>query len=87
MEEIVATPEAGLDAAIEAVPELGEDRELQAAILDATIAVWQAPGGGKLGPIDRAGWEESLAFMTSLDLVPNPVTVDDLVTDEYLPVD
>jgi NitT/TauT family transport system substrate-binding protein len=87
MEEIVATPEAGLDAAIEAVPELGEDRATQAAILDATIAVWQAPGGGDLGTIDRVGWEESIAFMTSLDLVPNPVTVDDLVTEEFLPAD
>ena len=89
MEEIIATPETGLDAAIAAVPELGEDRETQAAILDATIAVWQQAGGfvaGELGAIDRDGWQDSIEFMTELgDLVPNPVTVDDLVTEEYLP--
>jgi putative riboflavin transport system substrate-binding protein len=87
MDEIVATPDTGLDAAIEAVPELGQDRDTQAAILDATIAVWQAAGGGDLGTIDRDGWAESIAFMTDLDLVPNPVTVDDVVTEEFLPAD
>jgi NitT/TauT family transport system substrate-binding protein len=88
MEEIVADPSAGLDAAIAAVPELGQDRETQAAILDATIDVWQAPGAtgpADLGAIDRDGWQESIDFMTELGLVPNPVTVDDLVTEEFLP--
>ena len=87
MDEIVATPATGLDAAIEAVPELGQDRDTQAAILDATIAVWRPAGGGDLGTIDRDGWAESIAFMTDLDLVPNPVTVEDVVTEEFLPAD
>ena len=44
MSEIIADPTKGLDAAIAAVPELGQDRATQEAILDATIAVWQPPG-------------------------------------------
>ena len=87
MDEIAADPSVGLDAAIAAVPELGQDRDTQAAILDATIAVWDAAGGdalGGYGRIDRDGWQESIDFMTELGLVPNPVTVDDLVTDQFL---
>jgi NitT/TauT family transport system substrate-binding protein len=88
MEEIMADPSAGLDAAIAAVPELGQDRETQEAILDATIDVWQAPvasGSAALGAIDRDGWQDSIDFMTQLGLVSNPVTVDDLVSEQFLP--
>ena len=87
MKEIVAEPAKGLDAAIHAVPELGEDRELQAAILAATIDVWGRAGATPaegIGSIDRAGWEASVAFMTELNMVPKPVTVDDLVLEDFV---
>jgi NitT/TauT family transport system substrate-binding protein len=86
MTEIAATPSLGLDASIAAVPELGADRAKQAAILDATIATWSpVGGGGDFGTIDEAGWEASIAYMTDLELVPNPVTVDGLVRTDLLP--
>lgn len=86
MEEISADPQAGLDAAFAAVPDLAADAELQREILDATIATWRsARTGAPLGSIDREGWQESVDFMTSLGLVPNPVTVDDLVDESLLP--
>src|SRR5687768_7154912 len=86
MTEIAANPEAGLEAAIAAVPELASQRDTQEAILDATIATWSpSSGGGPFGTIDRAGWEASIAYLTTLDLVPNPVTVDQVVTDAHLP--
>ncbi|MEO8272659.1 MAG: ABC transporter substrate-binding protein [Chloroflexota bacterium] len=86
MTEIAATPSLGLDAAIAAVPELGKDRATQAEILDATIATWSAAdGGGVFGTIDSAGWEASIAYLTTLGLVPNPVTVDGLVKSDLLP--
>lgn len=86
MTEIAAEPELGLDAALVAVPDLAGQRETQAAILDATIATWSpASGGGPFGAIDRDGWEASIAYLTTLGLVPNPVTVDDLVRDDLLP--
>jgi NitT/TauT family transport system substrate-binding protein len=87
MKEIVADPSKGLDASIAAVPELGQDRDTQAAILGATIDAWGRAGatpGESLGAIDRAGWEASVAFMTKLDLVPKPVTVDDLVVEDFV---
>jgi ABC-type nitrate/sulfonate/bicarbonate transport system substrate-binding protein len=87
MEEISATPEVGLEAALTAVPELAADRDTQAAILDATIEVWRGPTQerGGLGAIEPGDWEASLTFLTDLGLVPNPVTVDDLIDTGLLP--
>jgi NitT/TauT family transport system substrate-binding protein len=81
MEEIAETPEVGLDAALTAVPTLASDRDTQAAILDATIEVWRGPVQERdgLGAIEPADWEASLEFLTELGMVPNPVTVDDLI--------
>ena len=87
MREIAADPEVGVEAAVTAVPELAESRATQRAILDATIAVWTPPGGSAddFGRIDSAGWQASLDYMTTLGLVPNPVKVENLVSNAYLP--
>jgi NitT/TauT family transport system substrate-binding protein len=87
MDEIAANPEVGLDAAITAVPELESARDTQAAILAATIEVWSGPVQDAigLGAIDPADWEASIEYLTSLDLVPNPVTVEDLLDTGLLP--
>lgn len=86
MDEITADPQKGLDAAFEAVPDLAKDPELQRQILDATIATWKnARTGGALGSIDRDGWQRSLDFMAGMGLVPNPITVDQLVDESLLP--
>jgi NitT/TauT family transport system substrate-binding protein len=87
MEDISDDPDAGVDAAIAAVPDLAASRDTQAAILDATIDVWRGPvqEAAGLGAIEPADWEESVAFMTELGLVPNPVTVDDLIDPGLLP--
>ncbi len=81
MDAITADPSVGLDAAIVAVPELASARDAQLAILEATIESWSgaAQVSDGLGAIDEAGWAASIEFLTSLGLVPNPVTVDDLV--------
>jgi NitT/TauT family transport system substrate-binding protein len=89
MDEIVADPGIGLDAALVAVPELASDRDNQQAVLEASIAAWQSPvtAAGGLGAIDTAAWTESIDFMAGLpgDLVPKPVTVDQLVSTDFLP--
>lgn len=81
MQAIIADPATGLDAAIVAVPELASDREGQLAVLQATIDSWTGPVqvADGLGAIDRAGWTASIEYLTTLGLVPNPVTVDNLV--------
>jgi NitT/TauT family transport system substrate-binding protein len=87
MEEIAANPELGLDAAIEAVPELGNDRDTQRAILAATIDTWRGPIQEErgLGAVDRDGWVASIAFLEEMDLVPEPITIDDVLRDDLLP--
>jgi NitT/TauT family transport system substrate-binding protein len=86
MDEIAADPQKGLDATFALVPDLAQDPALQRQILDATVAQWTNPRTkAAYGTIDRAGWQRSLEFMTSLDLVPNPVTVDQLVNETLLP--
>ncbi len=89
MREIAADPDKGLDAAIAAVPELGQDRATQRAILEATIDMWQnnLTGTQGLGAIDLDGWAKSIAFLTELGLVAKPVTVDDLIDLRFIPVD
>ncbi|MBI3745083.1 MAG: ABC transporter substrate-binding protein [Chloroflexi bacterium] len=86
MNEIVAAPSKGLDAAVVAVPELGKDRATQASILDATIGAWKgSTGSGALGSIDLAAWQKSIDYLTKLGLVPNPVTVSGLIEGGLLP--
>jgi NitT/TauT family transport system substrate-binding protein len=86
MDEIAANPQVGLDATFALVPDLAQDPALQRQILDATIAQWANPRTkAAYGTIDRAGWQQSLDFMSSLGLVPNPVTVDQLVSENLLP--
>jgi ABC-type nitrate/sulfonate/bicarbonate transport system substrate-binding protein len=89
MNEIAATPSIGVDAAITAVPELAKNRPLQEAILAATIADWRptgaAAGSPITGAVDTAAWGKTVTFMTSLKLVPKPVTTTDLVDASLAP--
>lgn len=87
MEEIAANPEVGMDAAIVAVPELASAREVQAAILDATIEVWRgaAQEANGFGAIEPSDWERSIAYLETLEMVPNPVTVEDVIDTGLLP--
>jgi len=89
MEDIIADPSLGLEAAIVAVPELASDRESQLAVLEATIQTWQdeQTAARGLGAIVPEEWEASIEYLERLpgDLVPNPVTAADLISPELLP--
>jgi NitT/TauT family transport system substrate-binding protein len=87
MEAIAADPERGLEAAFVAVPDLAQQREAQAAILDATVEAWRGDGDSDepLGTIDPAAWEESIAYLTELELVETPITPEDVLDASLLP--
>ncbi len=86
MDQIAADPQKGLDASYAMVPDLARDPALQAQILNATIATWKnTRTNAPYGTIDAADWKQSLDFMTTLGLVPNPVTVPQLVDTSLLP--
>jgi NitT/TauT family transport system substrate-binding protein len=87
MEEIIADPERGLEAAIVEVPELAGDRDAQLAVLRATIETWQSDytSANGLGAVDAAAWERSIAFMSGLPDSPvaGPVTVADVIDAQF----
>jgi NitT/TauT family transport system substrate-binding protein len=89
MTEITNDPSLGLEAAIQVVPELADDRENQGQILDATIQMWSSAYTAEhgIGAIDQSAWQESLDFMRGLpDMeIPSDLAVDELVTEEFLP--
>jgi NitT/TauT family transport system substrate-binding protein len=87
MNEIVATPSAGTDASIAAVPELASQRPLQEAILAATIASWAPPGAASSAPLTGAietdGWTRSIEYLKTLGLVASPVATTDVVDPSF----
>ena len=85
MAQIVDDPEQGLNASIASVPELAQNREAQAAILAATVEAWQGSDGAPLGTVVRADWEESIAYLTRLGLVPTALPADQVIDDSLLP--
>ncbi len=87
MKEIQTTPGAGLDASISVVPDLATARDAQTAILGATIDAWSGPiqVAKGLGSLDPESWTKSIAYMTDLKLVPNPITVNDVLQTGLLP--
>ena len=83
MDEIAADPQKGLDATFAAVPDLAKDPALQRADpgRDDRHLEEHADRRAARARSTRAGWQQSLDFMTTLGLVPNPVTVDQLVNE------
>lgn len=87
MEEIKADPQIGFDASIKAVPELASAPKVQRAVLAATIETWTGPAqtARGLGAIQQDDWRASIAYLTTLDLVPKPVTAADMLDVGLLP--
>ncbi|MGC8634173.1 MAG: ABC transporter substrate-binding protein [Candidatus Limnocylindrales bacterium] len=89
MEAIRTDPQAGFNATLKVVPELGSQQALQMRILQATIATWRSPYTDVhgLGAIDPAAWQASVTFMSSLPDHPvaRPITVEQLVDPSLLP--
>lgn len=83
MREIQADPSKGLDASIAAVPDLGQDRATQQAILQATVDTWAFPGRGAstYGTIDPASWTATIQYLTKLGLVASPVSAGGVLDD------
>ena len=86
MNDIAADPQKGLDATFKAAPGPGgRPRPPEADPRRDDRHLEEHPDQRPYGAIDYDGWQASLDFMTKLGLVPNPVTVDQLVTNALLP--
>ena len=55
--------------------------------LRSNIDVWTGPTqeAGGLGAISTDDWQASIDYLTTLELVPNPVTVEQVVDASLLP--
>ena len=77
-EDIVQDPARGLDAAIAAVPVIGEERATARAVLDATIESWRGEGCCVSGAIVPEVWASGYDTMLRLGMVDGSVPVEDM---------
>jgi NitT/TauT family transport system substrate-binding protein len=75
LKAIAANPETGLDAAVAAVPAIGEDRATALAVLDATVELWSQDGA-----IDQAVWTSGYATLLRLSFIDGSVPVDEMTS-------
>ena len=81
------TRRSGLDATFALVPDLAAGPGAPAPDPRRDDRDLEEPADGRpTGRSTRAGWQQSLDYMTTLGLVPNPVTVDKLVDESLLGV-
>jgi NitT/TauT family transport system substrate-binding protein len=78
---IAAAPEVGFDAAAEAVPAIGEERETALSVLEATIPLWSTNGGR----IDQAAWTSGYETMVSLGFIDGSVPAGEMTSDVAAP--
>jgi NitT/TauT family transport system substrate-binding protein len=73
--DIAADVDVGLDAAIQEVPAIADDRETARAILEATVDAWGAPPSGV---IDTDVWSAGYKTMKALGLIDGSVGVAEM---------
>jgi putative hydroxymethylpyrimidine transport system substrate-binding protein len=76
-------PEAGLKGLLEANPDL--DPELQRAVIDVTLPLFQAPRGKPYGWQDPKEWNEFARWMRDNKLLENLIDAEGAFTNQYLP--
>lgn len=75
---IVEDPEAGLRAAVNAVPTLAEDEETALAVLEATIPIWLGASTVADGAINEPVWETGYGIMLDLDFIDGSIPVEEM---------
>jgi NitT/TauT family transport system substrate-binding protein len=80
-EAIVEDLDAGLEAAIETVPAIGDNRETARAVLSATVELWLDGDGELAAEFDRELWSEAYQTMRDLGFIDGSVPVDDMWDD------
>lgn len=74
---IAADPQVGLDAAVAAVPAIGEDRATALAVLEATVELWSAAAGR----IDQAAWTSGYDTLRRLGFIDGSVSLEEMTSD------
>jgi NitT/TauT family transport system substrate-binding protein len=77
---IVEDPIRGYDAALEAVPAIGEDADTSLAVLQETVAAWMGGAGGFVAIVDLEGtWTSGYAIMRRLGFIDGSIPVEDMI--------
>ena len=77
-QDIAADVKVGVDAAIQEVPAIGEDRTTATDVLTATVDLWGGGSGGPNGVIDPAIWQTGYRTMQDLGFIDGSVPVTDM---------
>lgn len=75
LKAIAANPEVGLDAAVAAVPAIGEDRATALGVLEATVELWSQDGA-----VDTSVWTSGYETMRRLGFIDGSVPVDEMTS-------
>lgn len=70
--------EAGVEAAVNEVPAIGEDRDTARAVLAATVELWLDESGQVSNAIDEAVWQSGYRIMRDLGLIDGSVPLGDM---------
>jgi NitT/TauT family transport system substrate-binding protein len=86
VEFAIENPEEAVEIAKNFVPTLEDDQQAAdaLAVLQASIPLWQ-PDGEPMGSSDPAAWQLTADFLQANALIENPVEVDDVYSDDFLP--
>jgi NitT/TauT family transport system substrate-binding protein len=80
--DTLANPDAAFEISAHYVEGLADNAALGKAVLQASLAYWQAD---RLGFSEAATWEASQQVMRQAGLLDKTVPVDELFTNEFLP--
>jgi NitT/TauT family transport system substrate-binding protein len=81
---VIDDPQAGFDAASEAVSAIAEDPETARAILDATAELWSGDDGFDGGRLDLDLWETGYETLRRLGFIDGSVPLEEIVAPDVL---
>ncbi|MFQ5343372.1 MAG: ABC transporter substrate-binding protein [Anaerolineae bacterium] len=81
LRDTIAQPEDAFEIALNYVPEAGEQREAQLAVLKKSIEYWKAD---RLGYSEPAAWETSQQFLKDVGLIDETTDVNQMFTNRFV---
>ncbi len=81
LRDTISNPDEAFEITLNYVPEAGEHREAQLAVLEKSIEYWKAD---RLGYSDQAAWEASQQFLKDIGLIEETTDVNEMFTNRFV---
>ncbi|MFQ5592596.1 MAG: ABC transporter substrate-binding protein [Anaerolineae bacterium] len=81
LQDTISDPEGAVDITLTIVPEAGEQRDAQLAVLKKSIEYWKAD---RLGYSEPAAWEASQQFIQDVGLIDETTDVTQMFTNRFV---